>query len=106
MAGTSCRVAGRISLIVRAYRRPPDSRPPTTGTGPVSEPVHVRHPDHGGSRGIGLRQVDLRRDAPVVVACRVVEYLADFPHAAFLTDDEQARAARIRSGPDVVVFVE
>src|SRR5436309_162623 len=41
-----------------------------------------------------------------MVACGVVEDLPDSPQSRFLRDDEEARAAGIRAGADVVMFVE
>src|SRR5215467_16093813 len=62
--------------------------------------------DHGGAGLVGGVQVDLRAEAPVVVAGRVVEDLARRPVVPMLLDDQQPGAAGVGAGGDLAVGVE
>src|SRR5688500_4883421 len=99
IAGTSDGIAGRITLMFRAYLVLP-------GRAWRSEPVDVSHPDHGGARFIRGGKINLSRDAPVVVARGVLKDLADLPYVGALGDHQQSRPAGVGAGADVVVFVE
>src|ERR1700677_1813581 len=62
--------------------------------------------DDRGAFLVGGGEVDRGRDAPVVVAGRVVEDLPDGPGGLALLDDQHPRGARVRAGADLVVLLE
>src|SRR3954452_9516909 len=70
------------------------------------EGAYVGHPDDGGADLVGGGQVDLGGDAPVVVAGRVVEDLADHPALRLRLDDDHVGAAGVGAGADLVEVVE
>src|ERR1700677_3868022 len=61
--------------------------------------------DDRGAFLVGGGEVDRGRDAPVVVAGRVVEDLPDGPGGLALLDDQHRRAARVRAGAELVVLL-
>src|SRR6202042_1173402 len=60
----------------------------------------------GGAFLVGGGEVDRGGDAPVVVAGRVVEDLADRPGGLALLDEQPRRAARVGPGAELVVELE
>src|SRR3984957_16924565 len=70
------------------------------------ELADVGHVDDGGAFLVGGGEGDRGRDAPVVVAGRVVEDLPDGPGGLALLDDQHRRAARVRAGAELVVLLE
>src|SRR5215468_11504236 len=76
------------------------------GSAAGSELPHLGDPDHGQAGRVRGREVDLRADAPVVIAGRVVEDLPYRPPARLLVDDQEGRAAGVGAGADLVVLGE
>src|SRR5579864_9168693 len=70
------------------------------------ELADVGDAEDGGAGLVGGVQVDLRAEAPVVVAGRVVEDLARRPVVPVLLDDQQRGSAGVGTGADLAVGVE
>src|SRR4028119_617126 len=66
----------------------------------------VGDPNDRGADRVGLGQVDLRADAPVVMALWVVEDLPHAPVLGVLVDDEKRRTAGCWPPPQVGVLGE
>ena len=66
----------------------------------------VDYAEHRRALLVGGLQVHLDVEAPVVVACRVVQDLPHPPHAGLPIDDQQRRAAGVGADAHVVVLVE
>src|SRR5690606_31823843 len=68
------------------------------------QPVDARDTDDGLAGLVGGGQVDRRRDAPVVIAGRIVQNLPDGPLRGAVLDEQQCGTAGIRSREDLVVL--
>src|SRR6185312_7198924 len=85
-----------------AWCAPPETSP----VRPPSEPIDGRHDDDGRPGLVRGGEIDRRRDAPVVVAHRVIEDLAHYPRRVARSDEDEFWSACVRCDTDVIVLGE
>src|SRR5687767_11950071 len=104
---SSCDRVNRLRSLPTLTCSYPGPHRSTTGWTPRGlEPADFGDPQGGRAGFVGLGQVDLGGESPVVVLGRVVQNLPHPPQPRLLGDQQQRRAAGVRAHADLVVLLE